>query len=115
MWRRCPARRHRLAPSLRSHQAAAELGRCGQRQTGGLELTPTERNVTMLVVTGLTNHEVAARMFISPKTVEANLTRIYRKLGVHNRQGAGASGHPGSGLTSITGPALTCGAVLDQT
>jgi DNA-binding NarL/FixJ family response regulator len=33
----------------------------------------------------MTNREVAATMFISPKTVEANLSRIYRKLDIHSR------------------------------
>ena len=38
-----------------------------------------------LVAQGHSNHEVAAEMFISVKTVEANLTRIYRKLSVRSR------------------------------
>jgi DNA-binding NarL/FixJ family response regulator len=36
-------------------------------------------------VEGLTNREIADRVFVSPKTVEVNLTRIYRKLGVRSR------------------------------
>jgi DNA-binding NarL/FixJ family response regulator len=35
--------------------------------------------------TSSTNRDVAAAMFISPKTVEANLSRIYRKLDIHSR------------------------------
>ena len=38
-----------------------------------------------LVSAGATNQEVAARLFMSPKTVEWNLSRIYRKLGVRSR------------------------------
>ena len=34
---------------------------------------------------GLTNREIADRTFLSPKTVEVNLTRVYRKLGVRSR------------------------------
>ena len=49
------------------------------------ELTPTERRVAELVASGHSNSEIAATLFISVKTVEANLTRIYRKLGLHGR------------------------------
>jgi DNA-binding CsgD family transcriptional regulator len=48
-------------------------------------LTPAEQRVAELAVQGLTNAEIAAQMQISLKTVEANLTRIYRKLGVRSR------------------------------
>ncbi|MEU4835931.1 AAA family ATPase [Streptosporangium sp. NPDC023615] len=74
-----------LGAPLWSAQAAAELRRCGQRRAPDRQLTPTEREIHRLVASGLTNREVAGRMFISAKTVEANLTRIYRKLGVRNR------------------------------
>ncbi len=49
------------------------------------ELTPQELRVAMLVVEGATNREAAAALFMSPKTVEVHLTRIYRKLGVRSR------------------------------
>jgi DNA-binding CsgD family transcriptional regulator len=48
-------------------------------------LTPSERRVAELVAAGHTNAEIAAALFISVKTVEANLTRIYRKLGLRSR------------------------------
>ncbi|MGI5438519.1 helix-turn-helix transcriptional regulator [Streptomyces shenzhenensis] len=52
----------------------------------GLEgLAPTERQVAGLVMEGATNREIAARLFISVKTVEATLTRVYRKLGIRSR------------------------------
>jgi FixJ family two-component response regulator len=38
-----------------------------------------------LAATGITNREMAAALFISPKTVEANLSRIYRKLDIRSR------------------------------
>ena len=48
-------------------------------------LTPTEQTIGALAAQGLTNREIADRMFLSPKTVEVNLTRIYRKVGVRSR------------------------------
>ncbi|MBB5167729.1 helix-turn-helix transcriptional regulator [Mycobacterium sp. AZCC_0083] len=47
------------------------------------ELTPVERRVATLAAEGMTNRDVAAALFISTKTVEANLSRVYRKLGIH--------------------------------
>lgn len=49
------------------------------------ELTPTERRVAELTAAGHSNAQIAAALFISVKTVEANLTRIYRKLGLRGR------------------------------
>ena len=48
-------------------------------------LTPAERRIAELVGAGHSNSEIAAAMYISVKTVEANLTRIYRKLGLRGR------------------------------
>lgn len=48
-------------------------------------LNPTERRIAELVAKGCTNHEVASRLFFSPKTVEWNLSKIYRKLYVRSR------------------------------
>jgi DNA-binding CsgD family transcriptional regulator len=48
-------------------------------------LTETERRVAELVGSGHSNQEVAAELFVSVKTVESNLTRIYRKLSVRSR------------------------------
>ncbi|HEY5836792.1 helix-turn-helix transcriptional regulator, partial [Streptomyces sp.] len=48
-------------------------------------LTPTERRVALLVAQGATNRETAATLTVSVKTVEAALTRAYRKLGVRSR------------------------------
>jgi DNA-binding CsgD family transcriptional regulator len=67
-------------------RSRAELARIAGRASHPLSLTPTEEQVAMLVADGRTNHEVAASLFISIKTVEANLTRIYRKLGVSSRR-----------------------------
>jgi DNA-binding CsgD family transcriptional regulator len=43
-----------------------------------------------LAASGLTNREVAAALYMSPRTVGANLTRIYRKLGIKSRAELGA-------------------------
>ena len=43
-----------------------------------------------LAAEGLTNRDVASKAFMSPKTVQANLTRIYRKLGIGSRAELGA-------------------------
>jgi DNA-binding CsgD family transcriptional regulator len=66
-------------------RAHTELGRIGLRPAASLDLTETERQIAELTATGLTSAEIATRLFLSTKTVSANLTRIYRKLGVRNR------------------------------
>jgi len=67
-----------------AERARAELARIPLRRSDG-SLTPTEQTIARLAVEGLTNREIADRAFVSPKTVEVNLTRIYRKLGVRSR------------------------------
>ena len=70
----------------------AEVDRLGVRRAAGDDaLTPTERRVVDLVVAGRTNAEVAAELSVSRRTVESNLTRVYRKLGVRSRTGLAAS------------------------
>jgi DNA-binding CsgD family transcriptional regulator len=65
--------------------AREELGRARGRRGSPDQLTPTERAICELAASGLRNHEIAARLFLSEKTVEANLSRGYRKLGVRSR------------------------------
>ena len=48
-------------------------------------LTATEARIAALVREGASNREIATRLFLSVKTIEATLTRIYRKLGVRSR------------------------------
>jgi DNA-binding CsgD family transcriptional regulator len=71
-------------------RARAELERVGLRRRSREELTEGERRVAELAARGLTNREVAAALFMSPKTVEANLSRVYRKLGIKSRAELGA-------------------------
>ena len=70
---------------LWAERARHELGRLGLHPEDANSLTGTERRVAEMVAAGLTNREVAARLFISPKTVEANLSKIYSKYGVRSR------------------------------
>ena len=51
-------------------------------------LTPREVEVLGLVATGMTNVQVAQRLFLSPRTVQRHLGSIYRKLGVSSRAAA---------------------------
>ena len=67
------------------NRAEAELSRIAPAAAGIGSLTPTEARVAELVAVGRTNREVAAGLFLSEKTVEANLSRIYAKLNVRSR------------------------------
>jgi DNA-binding CsgD family transcriptional regulator len=73
-----------------AERAAAELGATGEhyqrRDPGAVErLTPQELQVALQVAEGKANRDAAAALFLSPKTVEFHLTRVYRKLNVRSR------------------------------
>ncbi|HEY2285890.1 MAG TPA: LuxR family transcriptional regulator [Streptosporangiaceae bacterium] len=88
-----------------TRQAAAELARVNLRPAATGELTETERRVAELAAAGLTNREAAQQLFLAVKTVEANLARAYRKLGITSRAELGARmGRPGVDLGHGTGP-----------
>jgi DNA-binding CsgD family transcriptional regulator/TolA-binding protein len=92
-----------LGASLWAAKAQAELGRIGGRAAAAPQLTPTEERVAALVAEGRTNKEVAAALFVTVHTVEANLSRIYSKLGVRSRAELAhrlATGHTASGGSS---------------
>jgi predicted ATPase/class 3 adenylate cyclase/DNA-binding CsgD family transcriptional regulator len=75
------------ALSTREAIAYAQRGR-GERNrpaTGWASLTPAELKVVRLVGEGLPNKEIAARLFVSPRTVQAHLSHVYSKLGVTSR------------------------------
>jgi DNA-binding CsgD family transcriptional regulator len=74
-----------LGTPLWADKARAELARVGIRPSAPLGLTPTEERVARLVADGKSNREVAAELFLSRRTVEDNLSRVYRKLGVRSR------------------------------
>jgi DNA-binding CsgD family transcriptional regulator len=65
-------------------RAGEEVARVGTRRAP-TTLTPTEARIAQLAAEGLTNREIADRAYVSPKTVEANLGRTYRKLGISSR------------------------------
>jgi DNA-binding NarL/FixJ family response regulator len=67
---------------------APEAAAVGQ----GLELTLTRRewDIAQLVAAGVSNAEAAEHLYVTVKTVEAHLTRIFRKTGVSSRAGLAA-------------------------
>ena len=73
-----------------SEQARRELRASGESiprrdPTAPEKLTPQELQIALQVAEGKTNRDVAAALFLSPKTVEFHLTRVYRKLNIHSR------------------------------
>jgi DNA-binding CsgD family transcriptional regulator len=75
-----------LEAALWAERARAEIARLGGRRARDRdELTQTERQIAELAADGRSNREIAGELFVSERTVEANLTRTYRKLGVRSR------------------------------
>jgi ATP/maltotriose-dependent transcriptional regulator MalT len=71
-----------------ARQAEAELRAAGARRRRDRDdhaLTPQELRVAAAVQRGASNRDIAADMFLSPKTIEFHLRQIYRKLDVHSR------------------------------
>ena len=79
-----------LGAPLWAARARRELRPLGGRPTSHVALTPAEQRVAELAASGLTNRQVAAALFISPKTVESSLARAYRKLEIRSRAELGA-------------------------
>jgi DNA-binding CsgD family transcriptional regulator len=75
----------RLGTPVQSAQASTELAGISGRRAQVEELTAVEERVAALVGEGRTNREVAASLFVSVRTVESHLGRIYRKRGVRSR------------------------------
>jgi DNA-binding CsgD family transcriptional regulator len=105
-----------LGTPLWAERAKKEFARLGLRPSPR-QLTGTETKVAELAATGATNREIANRLFLSVKTVEANLSRVYRKLGVRSRTelaanmfgtlSVAAPGQRDSGATSRGRPSST--------
>ena len=92
------ARRKRLAATTWARRSSCSSGyrpRCGRSApvvsslgsagAGRMVLTETERRIVALVAAGRSNTEVARQLALSTKTVEWNLSKAYRKLGVRSR------------------------------
>jgi DNA-binding CsgD family transcriptional regulator len=75
----------RLATPVFAERTAIEIASIGGRVSEHLELTTTEARVAALTAAGRTNREVAEELFMSVRTVESHLARIYRKLQVRSR------------------------------
>ncbi|WP_051450853.1 LuxR C-terminal-related transcriptional regulator [Actinospica robiniae] len=90
--------------SLFAERARTELlatGETARRRVpgAGSDLTPQERQVALLAVSGLTNAEIASRLFITTSTVEFHLNKVFRKLGITSRRRIAAA------LEAVDGPA----------
>ena len=75
-----------LGARLWAEKARAELRRISGRAPASEELTETERRVAELAAQGRTNKEIAAGLYMGVSTVEAHLSRVYRKLGVRRTE-----------------------------
>ena len=74
-----------MGAPLWADRARAELARVKVAPSRETSLTDSERRVAELAAAGKRNRDIAAALFVSPKTVEAHLARIYRKLGINSR------------------------------
>jgi DNA-binding CsgD family transcriptional regulator len=75
---------HALGAALWSERTLGELARVGGRPAA-TGLTATEERVAELLASGLTYQQAADALFVSPKTVQWNVSKIYRKLDIHSR------------------------------
>ena len=75
----------RLGARRWAERAETELAHVGGRPTSPGKLTATEQQIAELVAGGRSNQEVARALHVSPKTVEWNLSKVYRKLHLRSR------------------------------
>ena len=75
----------RIGAELWAERAQAELARISGRAATPGALTPAEERVAALVAEGRTNREVAAALYLSDRTIEGHLARIFGKLGIRHR------------------------------
>lgn len=75
----------RFVAELRRFLAVEETLQPARDEEGFCELTPREHEVLDLMARGISNHQIAEHLFISPKTVRNHITRIFSKLQVERR------------------------------
>lgn len=93
----------RVARTLRTHGTRTRRPERSGRAGYGDQLSPRELEVLHLVAQGMTNKEVAAALFLSPKTVGLHLGSAMRKLGVHTRTAAAVAARE-TGLLEDSSP-----------
>jgi DNA-binding NarL/FixJ family response regulator len=74
-----------FAGRARQELAATGVTAHGRQRATLDELTPQEARVATLAAEGLSNPEIAARMYISKGTVDYHLNKVFRKVGVRSR------------------------------
>jgi DNA-binding CsgD family transcriptional regulator len=74
-----------LGAPLWTERVRAELARLNAGASTNLGLTPAEERVAARAAAGMSNREIAADLFVALKTVEMNLSSVYRKLGIRSR------------------------------
>jgi ATP/maltotriose-dependent transcriptional regulator MalT len=98
----CGARRYADEAAKELRRLGRRVRRAGRRSAGKVgvaALTARELEVAELVARGKRNREIAAELFLSEKTIEANVSKILAKLGVSTRAGVGGTlerSRPGS-------------------
>jgi DNA-binding CsgD family transcriptional regulator len=85
----------RCARAARSHGLRCPVPARGGRRGYGDSLSPREEQIARLAATGRSDKEIAAQLFLSPRTVRNHLDRAMRKLGVHKRAAVAARLDPG--------------------
>ena len=78
------------ARATRELTASGETRRLRGHQDDS-QLTPQETQIVRMARDGLTNREIAGRLFLSPRTVEHHLRKVYAKLGINSRSELEAS------------------------
>ena len=98
-------------PTRSPTRAAAGARRPPTRRLGSL--TPAERDVAQLAASGMSNPEIAAKLFIARGTVKMHLSNVYRKLGVANRTelAAAMATHTSTPRSSIDADLQTAGSL----
>lgn len=81
---------HALGARLWPRRARAELTRIGLRPPSPHELSQTETEVARLAANGMTNRQIASALFLSPRSVDGVIARIYQKLDIRSRAELGS-------------------------